>query len=75
LRVLCQVVESGDNYGLQAVVAELERSGRYADVMQEVNREPGSNAQRMALALEAAHARLALEPEAHAGKKDEVGVA
>jgi HEAT repeat protein len=68
-RVLRQVVGAGDNYGLQAVVAELERSGRFAATLSEVERTPGAEAERLAAALRAAHLRLALEPAVQAEKE------
>ena len=73
-RVLRQVVGAGDNYGLQAVVAELERSGRFAETLSEVERTPGAEAERLAAALRAAHSRLALEPAVEA-EKETAGVA
>jgi HEAT repeat protein len=60
-KLLPQVIENGDNYGLQAVVAELDRSGRFSDVLGEVSREAGTDAERLASALREARARLALE--------------
>ena len=68
-RVLRQVVGAGDNYGLQAVVAELERSGRFAETLSEVERTPGAEAERLAAALRAAHSRLALETAVEAEKE------
>ena len=65
-RVLRQVIGAGDNYGLQAVVAELERSGRFTEALDEVERTAGSDAERLAGALRAAHSRLALEPAVEA---------
>lgn len=73
--VLRQVVEAGDNYGLQAVVTELERSGRYAEVLDEVKRNAGSDTERLVSALQAARSRLALGPEEEAQKKVEVAIA
>lgn len=68
-RVLRQVIGAGDNYGLQAVVAELERSGRFTEALGEVERTAGSDAQRLAGALRAAHSRLSLETAVEAGKE------
>ena len=68
-RVLQQVIGAGDNYGLQAVVAELERSGRFAEALGEVERTAGSDAERLAGALRAAHSRLALETAVEAEKE------
>jgi HEAT repeat protein len=73
-RVLRQVVDAGDNYGLQAVVAELERSGRFAEALGEVERTAGSEAERLAGALRMAHSRLALEAPEEA-QKERAGVA
>lgn len=73
-RVLRQVIGAGDNYGLQAVVAELERSGRFTEALGEVERTAGSDAQRLAGALRAAHSRLSLETAVEAGK-EKAGVA
>jgi HEAT repeat protein len=73
-RVLRQVVGAGDNYGLQAVVAELERSGRFAEALGEVQRTAGSDAERLAAALRAAHSRLALD-SAVGAEKETAGMA
>jgi DNA-binding phage protein len=60
-KLLPLIMEIGDNYGLQAVVTELERSGRFSDVLGEVGREAGRDAERLASALRKARSRLALE--------------
>jgi HEAT repeat protein len=73
-RVLQKVVDSGDNYGLQAVVAELERSGRYAEVWEGIKRQSGPEAKRLASALQAARDGLALEAVQPTERKEEVGV-
>ncbi len=55
--VVRDVVVAGDNYGLQAVVAELERCGLYKAVAEEV-RVRASDAERIVSALERARVRL-----------------
>ncbi len=61
---LRQVVELGDNYGLQAVVAELERCGRYEDTLKQIRHSRSIDAESLVQAMEQAHGRLALETPA-----------
>ena len=59
--VVRDIVDSGDNYGLQAVVAELDRSGMYDTVVRQATSLLG-DADRLVSALE--HARSCLAREA-----------
>ena len=70
--LLRQVVELGDNYGLQAVVAELERCGRYEQALESIRRSGAADAQRLRGELEEARLRLGLETATEPAK---VGVA
>ncbi len=72
LRTLRKVVDGGDNYGLQAIVTELERSGRYAEALDQALRQAGRDTGRVVARLQAAHARLGLEQKADK-KWEEVG--
>ncbi len=72
---LRQVVDAGDNYGLQAVVTELERSGRYIQSLREIERTAGAEARRLITALETARDRLALRPRPAKEQREEVEIA
>ncbi len=58
--VLKQVIAAGDEYGIQAVVAELDRCGMYAPVVEQLRRG-GFEMERLVEPLERARARLAPE--------------
>ena len=54
--VLKKVIDAGDDYGLQAVVAELDRCGLYRSTVEQVRRS--SDGERTGALLERARARL-----------------
>lgn len=74
-QVLGLVVNSGDNYGLQAVVAELERSGRYADAYDEVKQSEGPDRDSLLAALKVARSRLSFQQPATKAEIAKAGVA
>jgi hypothetical protein len=55
--VVRQVVAGGDDYGLQAVVAELDRCGLYGSVIEQL-RHPGEGSDQLINSLDRARARL-----------------
>jgi HEAT repeat protein len=57
-KVLAAAVRAGDNYGLQALVSELDRSGLYKPLVEKL-RQQGGDRNSLLEALERAHARLA----------------
>lgn len=70
--VLREVIDGGDNYGLQAVVAELDQCGLYRAVVEEV-RDCVADGERIVAALERARSRLS--PVAEVPSREEVVVA
>lgn len=61
--ILRQVVAVGDNYGLQVMVAELERSARFLPLLDEIRQSSGLGGERLVSALLEARAKLSLGEE------------
>jgi len=61
--ILRRVVEAGDNYGVQVMVAELERCARFAPLLDQMRQSGGSQAGRLISSLLQARAKLGLDPE------------
>lgn len=72
--VVRDIVHAGDNYGLQAVVSELDRSGMFDGVLRQVGARAG-DAGRLVTALEGARARLATEAQPEVEPRKEPVVA
>jgi hypothetical protein len=70
-----QVVAYGDNYGLQAVVAELDRCGLYDPVLEELRKQGARDSEQLATALERARTRLSPSAPAATREKVEASVA
>ena len=71
-RIVRQVVARGDNYGLQAFVAELERSGKYESTLQALDRSAEPRASSLLVALEDARERLSLNPPGEARPEEAI---
>ena len=72
--VIREVVDAGDNYGLQAVVAELDVCGLYTMVIDRLRGSAGDSG-RLVSALEWARSQLAPKSEPVAESKPEVCIA
>jgi HEAT repeat protein len=61
--ILRQVVAAGDNYGVQVMVAELERCARFLPLVEEMRQSGGLETTRLMYALLEARAKLGLGKE------------